>query len=249
VFPRQRRHVLYFLEHAREYHRCFIDTEVDMSAVKHARTQHRARGEHVGTVAILAKATALAIRKHPEANVVIDHGLFPRARQLDSIDCKIVVDRELAMVRSVAGAIVPGADGMALGAIQQTIERYRHEPADSIPELRQLLAFQRLPVWLGRILHRTASKSLRMRAKMEGSYALTSVGHQPVTAAYPAIANTLSFVAGGIFDRVVARDGQPAVRPMMQLTLAFDHAAMDASLAMEVLCEARRLLETWSCVT
>ena len=99
MFPRQRRHVLYFLEHAREYHRCFIDTEVDMSAVKHARTQHRARGERVGTVAILAKATALAIRKYPEANVVIDHGIFPRARKLASIDCKIVVDRELAVVQ------------------------------------------------------------------------------------------------------------------------------------------------------
>jgi pyruvate/2-oxoglutarate dehydrogenase complex dihydrolipoamide acyltransferase (E2) component len=236
---------LYFLEHAREYHRCFIDTEVDMSAVKHARSQHRARGERVGTVAILAKATALAIRKHPEANVVIDHGFFARARKLPSIDCKIVVDRELAAVRSVAGAIVPGTDGMALDAIQRSIERYRHQPADTIPELRQLLAFQRLPVWLGRVLHRTASRSLRMRAKMEGSYALTSVGHQPVTAAYPAIANTLSFVAGGVFDRVVVRDGEPAVRPIMQLTLAFDHAAMDASLAMEVLCEARRLLESW----
>lgn len=246
MFPRQRRHVLYFLEHAREYHRCFIDTEVDMSAVKLARHQHRARGEQVGTVAILAKATALAIRKHPDANVVIDHGFFPRARRLPSIDCKIVVDREIAAARSVAGAIITGADAMALGTIQQTIERYRHEPAETIPELRQLMAFQRLPVWLGRTLHRTASRSLRMRAKMEGSYALTSIGHQPVTAAYPAIANTLSFVAGGIFDRVVVRDGEPAVRPMMQFTLAFDHAAMDASLAMEVLCEAKQLLETWS---
>jgi pyruvate/2-oxoglutarate dehydrogenase complex dihydrolipoamide acyltransferase (E2) component len=246
VFPLERRHVLYFLEHTREYYRCFIDTEVDMSEVKRARAVFKAQGQHVGTVAILAKATALAIRTFPEANLVLSHGLFPRARKLNSIDCKIVVDREIGGARSVAGAILPATDGLSLDEIQQRIDHYRHAPEQTIPELRQLMAFQKLPVWLGRALHRAATSSLFMRAKMEGSYALTSIGHQPVIGAYPAIANTLSFVAGGIFDRVVAVRGEPAVRPMMQLTLAFDHAAMDASLATDVLCEARRLLETWS---
>jgi pyruvate dehydrogenase E2 component (dihydrolipoamide acetyltransferase) len=53
---------------------------------------------------------------------------------------------------------------------------------------------------------------------------------------------------GGISDRVVALAGQPAVRPMMTLTLSCDHRVLDgarAALFLNELAEAVRDLEKW----
>ena len=54
--------------------------------------------------------------------------------------------------------------------------------------------------------------------------------------------------AGNISDRVVAVAGQPAVRPMMTLTLSCDHRVLDgarAALFLNELAEAIRDLEKW----
>ncbi len=48
---------------------------------------------------------------------------------------------------------------------------------------------------------------------------------------------------GGIADRVVAVNGAPAVRPMMTLTLVFDHRALDGAPAAMFLSKVRELLE------
>jgi pyruvate dehydrogenase E2 component (dihydrolipoamide acetyltransferase) len=48
---------------------------------------------------------------------------------------------------------------------------------------------------------------------------------------------------GAIEERVVPRDGQPAVRRMMTLTLTFDHRAVDGAPAARFLARLRELLE------
>jgi pyruvate dehydrogenase E2 component (dihydrolipoamide acetyltransferase) len=48
---------------------------------------------------------------------------------------------------------------------------------------------------------------------------------------------------GAIEERVVPRDGQPAVRQMMTLTLSFDHRALDGVPAARFLARLRELLE------
>lgn len=53
--------------------------------------------------------------------------------------------------------------------------------------------------------------------------------------------------AGAVQERVVAVDGQPAVRPMLQLTINVDHRAVDGSVAAAFLRDVRLLLEDpWS---
>jgi pyruvate dehydrogenase E2 component (dihydrolipoamide acetyltransferase) len=49
--------------------------------------------------------------------------------------------------------------------------------------------------------------------------------------------------AGAIEDRVVAEDGQPAVRPRMDLTLSCDHRALDGATASEFLRTLKTYLE------
>ncbi len=48
---------------------------------------------------------------------------------------------------------------------------------------------------------------------------------------------------GRIQERVVAVNGQPAVRPMMTLTVTFDHRAVDGAPAAQFLACLKELLE------
>jgi pyruvate dehydrogenase E2 component (dihydrolipoamide acetyltransferase) len=48
---------------------------------------------------------------------------------------------------------------------------------------------------------------------------------------------------GSIEDKVVAVDGQPAVRPRMELTLTCDHRAVDGATGAEFLRDVRTFLE------
>jgi pyruvate dehydrogenase E2 component (dihydrolipoamide acetyltransferase) len=48
---------------------------------------------------------------------------------------------------------------------------------------------------------------------------------------------------GTVSDRAVVRDGQPAVRKMMSVTLSGDHRVIDGALGAEYLKELKALLE------
>ncbi len=64
--------------------------------------------------------------------------------------------------------------------------------------------------------------------------------------AFNAIINTPQaaiLAVGRIADRVVAVDGQPAVRPMMTLTLSSDHRVVDGARAAKFLDDVARLIE------
>jgi pyruvate dehydrogenase E2 component (dihydrolipoamide acetyltransferase) len=49
---------------------------------------------------------------------------------------------------------------------------------------------------------------------------------------------------GRIVDRVIGVNGAPAVRPMLTLTLCFDHRATDGAPAAQLLAAIKELLES-----
>jgi pyruvate dehydrogenase E2 component (dihydrolipoamide acetyltransferase) len=78
-----------------------------------------------------------------------------------------------------------------------------------------------------------------------GTFTLTNLGMYGVDA-FAAIVNppqAAILAAGRIADRVVALDGQPAVRPTMILTLSCDHRAIDGARAAQFLDELIGLVE------
>jgi pyruvate dehydrogenase E2 component (dihydrolipoamide acetyltransferase) len=49
---------------------------------------------------------------------------------------------------------------------------------------------------------------------------------------------------GRIVDRVVARDGAPAIRPIMELSLSIDHRLIDGAAGAAFLARVRQILES-----
>jgi pyruvate dehydrogenase E2 component (dihydrolipoamide acetyltransferase) len=82
-----------------------------------------------------------------------------------------------------------------------------------------------------------------------GTFTLTNLGMYNVDA-FNAIVNTPQaaiLAVGRIADRVVAVNGQPAVRPMLTLALSCDHRVVDGARAAQFLDDLARLIqEPWA---
>ena len=79
-----------------------------------------------------------------------------------------------------------------------------------------------------------------------GTFTVTNLGNYGVQAFNPIIPPPQVAILGicAITDTIVAANGQPAVRPMMGLSLSFDHRALDGAPAAAFLARVKELLET-----
>jgi pyruvate dehydrogenase E2 component (dihydrolipoamide acetyltransferase) len=91
----------------------------------------------------------------------------------------------------------------------------------------------------GDIVGRARERKLRPADVSDGTFTISNLGMFGVDA-FHAIVNTPQaaiLAVGRIFDRIVAVDGEPAVRPMMTVSLSFDHRVVDGA-------EGARFLDT-----
>ena len=95
------------------------------------------------------------------------------------------------------------------------------------------------------IVERAGAGKLKPADITGGTFTLTNLGMYNVDA-FNAIINAPQaaiLAVGRIAERVVAVDGQPAVRPMMTLTLSSDHRVVDGARAAKFLDDVARLIE------
>ena len=79
-----------------------------------------------------------------------------------------------------------------------------------------------------------------------GTFTVTNLGNYGIQAFNPIIPPPQVAILGicAITETIVAVNGQPAVRPMMGLSLSFDHRALDGAPAAAFLARIKELLET-----
>jgi pyruvate dehydrogenase E2 component (dihydrolipoamide acetyltransferase) len=79
-----------------------------------------------------------------------------------------------------------------------------------------------------------------------GTFTVTNLGNYGIEAFNPIIPPPQVAIlgVGAIADTVVARNGAPTVRPMMGLSLSFDHRAVDGAPAAAFLARLKEILET-----
>ena len=129
----------------------------------------------------------------------------------------------MAVTDGVVGAVIPNADRAALADI----------------------ALQRRD-----LTERARGGRLKPADVAGGTFTITNLGMYNVDAFNAIIAPPQAAIlaVGRIGDRVVAVNGQPAVRPMMTLTLSGDHRVVDgaqAAVFLNDLAEAIRAPEEW----
>jgi pyruvate dehydrogenase E2 component (dihydrolipoamide acetyltransferase) len=79
-----------------------------------------------------------------------------------------------------------------------------------------------------------------------GTFTLTNLGNYGIESFNPIIPPPQVAIlgVGAIAEAVIAKDGVPTVRPMMGLSLSFDHRAVDGAPAAAFLARLKEILET-----
>jgi pyruvate/2-oxoglutarate dehydrogenase complex dihydrolipoamide acyltransferase (E2) component len=243
AIPRQRRHTLYFLKEIRVFSPVFIDTEIDMSSVQRHRRAEREGGQHVSLVAYVVYAAARGLAAHPEANVALRGRLMPRVIRSQGVNAKLTMDKTIGGQRAVLATVIPNADTAGLATVQQQIDHFRKGDPDRMPEWSAARLLHRMPWPLGRVVFRLA---VRLRPLLPGTLAITSLGHRPVDGFQSVGGTTVTLGVGRVLERPVARDGQVIIAPVMRLSLAFDHRAIDGAEAADLLADIKAGLEDFA---
>ncbi len=95
------------------------------------------------------------------------------------------------------------------------------------------------------LVDRARSQKLKAEDMQGGTFTISNLGMFGVEA-FVAVLNppqAAILAVGATEDRVVARDGQPVVRPTMTMTLTVDHRAVDGAHAADFLRTVKAMLE------
>jgi len=238
----QRRHTLHFLDGIRDFAPVYLDTEVDMTRL----LAHRTADRHYSVVTYLLYVASRVLVAHPQANAAYSGGLRPRVAGYAGASGKLTLDRTIDGQRVVLAAVLPDLDRADLAQIQDMVDRYRDADPAMLPEFERTRRLHHLPVVVGRLLVRTARRSLRNRPAMMGTFAVTSLGHRPVDSFHSVGGTTVTFGVGRVLDRPVARAGSVAIAPVMRLSMSFDHRVIDGAEAADILAEVADGLATFA---
>ena len=126
-------------------------------------------------------------------------------------------------------AVSLGADGLIVPVIKDAQAKSLGEFSRTLKELAA----------------RAKSGGLTTDEVTGGTFSLTNLGTFGVTQFNPIIVPPQAAILGvcAILDTIVAVNGQPAVRPMMNLCLSFDHRVVDGAPAAAFLAQLKETLE------
>ena len=243
--PRQRRQTLLLMRLARRQSPIALSTTVDMTAVQQHRHQTAPPERPAAYVSYVTSCAARALRTRPAANVALYGRLWPRIAGCDRIVAKVAVDMCHDDVRFVAGALVPDADQADLARIDTTIRRFAALDAATAPELSRLRVLWRAPWPVAALGFAATLARPPARTAALGTFSVSSLGNRAVEAVAPLGGTTVSVGVGVVREAAVVRDGRIVVRPVMTLTLVFDHRIIDGILAADLLTDVADRLESW----
>jgi pyruvate/2-oxoglutarate dehydrogenase complex dihydrolipoamide acyltransferase (E2) component len=190
-------------------------------------------------VATMARAVAL----HPGMNA---RRAGHRVLLFDRVDVGATVERHTGAGAVLDAVTIRDADHKSCAAISEELRRAKHAQ-DQAPARCGLAAqVARLPGPVRRSAIRLAGTRPQVAATFGPAVGVTSLGmfSRGGGWAIPIAPLTLVATVGGIVDRPVVRDGLIVARPMLPLTLTFDHAVIDGAPAARFVETLRDLTET-----
>jgi pyruvate dehydrogenase E2 component (dihydrolipoyllysine-residue acetyltransferase) len=211
---------------------------VDMTRALKRLEGFRRSGAQITTTHLLVRATARALAANPTLHQILAGTTRHRP---DSVDIGLSVTGETFISPVV---VIEHADQKSESEIATEIARRVPEVQEANRKmLRSLRRWGRLVPFgfLRRAILRLQFASPTFRRKTAGTFQVSTV---PVDWALTSTLVTTGVLIGGrIWPRVVAIDGQPAVRPMMSITLSGDHGVWDGRAAARFLAAVQAELE------
>lgn len=213
---------------------------VDMGRTRELLGRLRQAGVHGSYAAILLRAAALALVRHPELHQIV---LGSRRVWPERVDISLSVANEAAAAPMLRPEDVGRKPLPVLSEeLRARVPEIREQDSRILRDLRRWgwLVPTR---WLRRLVLRALFGMLRMRRRLAGSLQVTVVPNVETVVPYLTTAPALLSM-GCVSDQVVAQNGQPVVRPMATLGITADHKVWDGARAATFLTEVGAILES-----
>ena len=186
---------------------------------------------------------ARAVAAHPEVNA---RRAGNRVLYFDRVDVGVTVEREVDGGVVLGAFAIEAADTQSCAQITTRLRRAkqsRRRAPDRGPVAGRVA---RLPGPVRRLAFQAAGTRPRVAAGMGPAVGVTSLGMFARGGGWAVPIPPLTVIAtvGGVVDRAVVRDGQVVVRPMLPMTLSFDHGVVDGGPASRFIETLRDLTES-----
>ena len=238
--PRDRRPVLDRLAGASRRFQVHALVELDVTEAAARMEQAEPRVSWTG---FLIATLGRALVQHPDVN---SRKAGNRILTFERVDVGATVERHWEGRTILDIAVVRDADRMSASAVSALLREAKYGPGESHQPHGMMRLVLRLPGPLRRAAIRVAGTRPSIAASFGPAVGVTSLGMftRGWGWAIPVAPLTVILTVGGVVDRPVVRDGQIVVRPMLPLTLSFDHAVIDGAPAARFTETLRELVES-----
>ena len=219
---------------------------VDVTNLVDRRRRYSKAVRPVTLTPVIVKAVALAMRANPSALRILFRR-FPFRRRIvsfDAVDLNIPVTREVGGERVTFLGVIRDADRKTIGDIQDELLRLQRDPPDSVPAMQKLAKLRKAPPAAAALYHWLMSRSPDFYIRNAGTCGLVPMDAIRGGHFFPIGPTTAAFGIGGIGDHVVAKDGAPVVRRMLQISLSLDNYVVSGPEGLDLCTALQELLES-----
>jgi hypothetical protein len=220
----------------------YMFMDIDMTWVEELRHQLKGMGRKITVTAILLKAIGIAQRSHPASRTAALP--FGRRAILQKIVAGFTVERFIGSQPAVYFGEIAEPDIKPLEQISQELRQFGESDMNEHPKLDIQERFNYMPWLFRRFILWLGKRYPKVRLQhMGATFGLSSLGKLGIKALIPPCASTSTFGIGEVEQRPVVRNGKIEIRPMMTITLNFDHRMIDGAPAARFLQDIKALLE------
>jgi pyruvate/2-oxoglutarate dehydrogenase complex dihydrolipoamide acyltransferase (E2) component len=210
--------------------------------VSEARARLRAADRAVSWTGFVIATVAAAVARHPGVNA---RRAGSRVVLFDRVDVGATVERRRGDAVALDVVAIPAADRMDPAAITALLHEAKSSPTPVTAPSAAPRLVARLPGPARRRLTALAVRRPSVAARLGPAVGVTSLGMFGPGGgwAIPLPPLTVIVTVGGLVERAVVRDGAVVVRPMLPLTVSFDHGVVDGAPAARFVQTLRELTE------
>lgn len=220
----------------------YLFCDIDMSWAEHLRAELLKQGHKTTVTAILVKAIAIAQLKHPDSRTA----MLPWGRTVtfNDIVAGFTVEKVIEGQAAVYFGAIKDPHVKSVEQIACELKDYADRDPREIPQLAVEHRFAKMPWFFRRFILWLGVRYPRVRLRYLGAtFGISSLGKYAIKALIPPCVSTSTFGIGAVESRAVVRGGEVVVRPIMSMTLNFDHRLIDGAPAARFLNDIRLLLE------
>ena len=243
---------VYGLKARAQRHHClgYGTFTVDVEGLGALRRRYSQMVSPITYLPIWIKATALAIREHPEANTILFKKLFGhRLVRFEQVDVNIPITRELDGRQITFIATVRDAPNKSLSQIQRELTALQRSAADENFALERYRKLARVPSWLVRLIHWWMTVSPEFYVRNVGTCGVTTIGGDWYDFFLPIAPTSFVFGVGAIRREPVVRRDEVVARRVLRCSSMADNYAVSGLAGAEVARHFKEVIESGAVIT